>query len=84
MGWQLEAVPAGNIAQGALVARMGPLFRLRLAFTPMPDQAPTAHGSLELTRPGTTGPPAALGVASAVPMQQGQGDACLEHSGLCQ
>lgn len=56
VGWQLEAVPAGDIAKGALCIRMGPFFRLRLTFTPVPDQMPTAHGCLELTRPGVTCP----------------------------
>ena len=68
MGWQLEeAVPAGTAGQATLCVRMGPLFRLRLAFAPVPGQAPTAHASVELTRPGISSPPsAALDVAPAM------------------
>jgi hypothetical protein len=54
VGWQLEGAQLRS-KEGALSLRLGPLFRLRLALA-APDQATTARGRLELTRPGKVPP----------------------------
>ena len=56
VGWQLEACSAGVDGQRTMSIRLGPFFRLHLAFAPVPDQAPTAHGCLELTHAGMSCP----------------------------